>query len=228
MAPIALILGSGPRVGSAVAKSFANAGYSIAIAARKGTDAKTDEGYYSIRADFADPSSMPGVFHTVVSIFGAPPSVVVYNAASLTPPANEKLLLSIPAARVGHDLNVDTVSPYVAAQEALKGWESLPIGLKLFIYTGNAQNKLVLPIPMMLDLGMGKAASAYWIGQADGAYEARGYRFIYADERTEEGKLKGMTLDGHAHGEFYTQLAKSSEGIPWNATFVKGKGYVAF
>lgn len=53
-------------------------------------------------------------------------------------------------------------------------------------------------------------------------------RFMYADERNVDGKMKGMELDGPAHGEFYTQLAKSTEGVPWEATFVKGKGYVAF
>lgn len=36
-----------------------------------------------------------------------------------------------------------------------------------------------------------------------------------------------MALDGDAHAEFYAQLVKH-EDIPWNATFVKGKGYVKF
>jgi len=31
-------------------------------------------------------------------------------------------------------------------------------------------------VPMMLNLGVGKAASAYWVGLADGAYSAQGYR----------------------------------------------------
>lgn len=53
-------------------------------------------------------------------------------------------------------------------------------------------------------------------------------RFIYADERYPDGKLKGNDIDGPAHGEFYTQLAKSTEGVPWLATFVKNKGYVQF
>jgi hypothetical protein len=36
-----------------------------------------------------------------------------------------------------------------------------------------------------------------------------------------------MALDGAAHAEFYVQLV-NHENIPWNATFVKGKGYVQF
>ena len=53
-------------------------------------------------------------------------------------------------------------------------------------------------------------------------------RFIYTDERHADGTLKGMAIDGPAHGDFYAQLAKSTEGVPWHATFVKDKGYVSF
>jgi hypothetical protein len=52
--------------------------------------------------------------------------------------------------------------------------------------------------------------------------------FFYADERTADGKLKGMALDGAAHAEFYAQLATQKENVPWQATFVKDKGYVQF
>lgn len=51
--------------------------------------------------------------------------------------------------------------------------------------------------------------------------------FYYADERQEDGKLKGAELDGPAHGDFYAQLV-AHKSIPWHATFVKGRGYVAF
>lgn len=37
-----------------------------------------------------------------------------------------------------------------------------------------------------------------------------------------------MALNGPAHSDFYAQLAKSTEGVPWHATFVKDKGYVSF
>ena len=53
-------------------------------------------------------------------------------------------------------------------------------------------------------------------------------RFFYADERTAEGSIKGMALDGPAHGEFYAQLANHEANVPWQATFVKGKGFVQF
>ena len=174
---IVLILGSGPRVGAAVSESFAALGYKVAVAARKGTDCKTDKGFLSIKADLTQPESVPAVFDAVKAEFGAAPGIVVYNAAALTPPSDKESALSIPAAKVTADLNVNVVSPYVAAQEAVKGWATLPAqAKKTFIYTGNMLNEVVLPVPMMLDLGMGKAASAYWIGLADSAYSAKGYR----------------------------------------------------
>lgn len=56
----------------------------------------------------------------------------------------------------------------------------------------------------------------------------RAARFFYADERYADGKNKGMDIDGDAHGEFYAQLADHEANVPWQATFVKGKGYVKF
>lgn len=176
-APVVLILGAGPRIGSAVAAKFASNGYKVAIASRKGTDSADGNHYFSAKADFADPSSVPALFKTVTSALGTAPSVVIYNAPSLTPPPVEGFVFSIPAGRFSHDLNVNTVSAYVAAQEAVKGWETLPAETKKsFIYTGNILNVAVLPVPLMFDLGVGKAASAYWLGVADATLSAKGYR----------------------------------------------------
>lgn len=204
--PVILILGSGPRVGSAISDKFAADGYKVAIVSRKGSNSINEKGYLSLQADLAntDPSVLASVFDKVKSEFKTAPSVVVYNAASLTPPADKDSALSIPAAsqhcsitssilnqnscrgnanftipqaRVTNDLNVNVVSPFIAAQEAIKNWETLSAGgKKLFIYTGNIMNVGVIPVPLMLNLGVGKAASAYWVGLADGAYAAKGYR----------------------------------------------------
>ncbi|CAI7640490.1 unnamed protein product [Penicillium pancosmium] len=227
--PVALILGSGPRVGASVAAAFLSKGYSVATASRSGTGVKTSEGYLSLAADFADPSSISALFGSVKNTFGAAPSVVIYNAAGLTPPPNSASVLSIPAERFVNDLNVNTVSPYVAAQKAVEEWATLPGDIKkTFIYTGNPLNVQVAPMPLFLNLGVGKRASTYWIAVADETYAAKGYRFHYADERAEGGKGKGNNLDGPAHGEFYSQLASHEGNIPWHATFVAGEGYGKF
>ena len=175
--PVVLILGAGPRIGASVADKFASNGYQVAVASRSGSGTKTAKGYLSLKADFAKPDSIPVLFDAVKTEFHTVPTVVVYNAATLTPPPDKDSALSIPAESVAADLSVNTVSPYVAAQQAISGWETLPKETKkTFIYTGNIQNVLVIPMPMMLDLGMGKSATAYWIGLADATYSAKGYR----------------------------------------------------
>ncbi|KAI1179917.1 NAD(P)-binding protein [Nemania sp. FL0916] len=226
---VALILGSGPRVGASVAAKFASNGYKVAVTSRSGTGKTTSEGYLSLQADLTKPESIPALFAAVKAEFHSTPSAVIYNAAALTAPPEKESALSIPTESVTADLNVNTVSPYVAAQQAVAGWAELPKDVKkTFIYTGNALNTLVIPVPLFTNLGMGKAASAFWIGVADGTYSAQGYRFFYADERAPDGQNKGMNLDGDAHGDFYAQLAKHEGNVPWLATFVSGKGYVNF
>jgi NAD(P)-dependent dehydrogenase (short-subunit alcohol dehydrogenase family) len=176
--PVALILGSGPRVGAAVAERFASTGYSVATASRKATEGKVAEGYLSIKADMSKPSSIPAVFDAVKAEFHTAPSVVVYNAAAFTPPTADDLF-SIPVESLADNLNTNTVSVYAAAQEAVKGWESLPKNVKkVFIYTGNKQNTGIGPIILTATLGIGKSASAYLVGAADTQYSKLGYRCV--------------------------------------------------
>ena len=175
--PVVLILGAGPRIGASVAEKFANNGYKVAVASRKGSGTKTTEGFLSLKADFTKPDSIPVLFDAVKTEFHTSPSVVIYNAAALTAPPDKDSALSISAESVASDLNVNTVSPYIAAQQAVSGWEALPKETKkTFIYTGNIMNVSIVPMPLMLDLGMGKSASAFWIGVADAMSSAQGFR----------------------------------------------------
>lgn len=174
---IILILGSGPRVGDAVAKAFSQKGYKIAIVSRKGTKSLSPEGYLSLEANFADPSTIPALFESVRGQFGYYPNVVVYNAPAMTPPPAGNSVLSIPYENVVSDLNVNTISAYMAAQRSVMAWDTRPDKRKKsFIYTGNMLNKAIVPMPALLNLGMGKSASAFWIGMADASYKDVGYR----------------------------------------------------
>ncbi|PVH79201.1 hypothetical protein DL98DRAFT_461433 [Cadophora sp. DSE1049] len=234
--PVVLILGAGPRSNRRVPSNpLLHRSYSVALASRRGTNTLLPSGHLSLTADFSTPSSIPSLFAAVQKQFSSPPSVVIYNAGAFTPPPSNTNVLSIPAEGLVGDMNVNTVSAYVAAQEAVKAWEETGKGKGVFIYTGNICNVDIVPWPMMLTGGAGKAATAYWIGLVDGLMKEKGYRFFYADERFPDGKLKGAAVDGDAHGEFYVQSAKQGGGgvegnerIPWHATFVKGKGYVYF
>lgn len=77
-------------------------------------------------------------------------------------------MFNIAAESIGKDLAVNVLSPYVAAQSAVRGWATLPPEMKkTFIYTGNAANVSVAPFPMPMTLGIGKAGAAYWVGLAD-------------------------------------------------------------
>lgn len=174
---VILILGAGPRVGASVADSFASNGYHVAIASRKGTGSKNTQGFLSLKADFTKPDSISAIFDAVKAEFHSAPSVVVYNAATATPPPDKNSALSIPVESLVSDSNVNIISAYAAAQQAVKGWETLPKDTKKsFIYTGNITNVAIVPMPMMLNLGVGKAGSAYWIGLADMTYASNGYR----------------------------------------------------
>ena len=174
---IVLILGAGPRIGAAVAEKFSSNGYKVALASRSGNGTKTDKGFLSLQADFSHPNTIPLLFKAVKAEFHSPPNVVVYNAGSLTPPPDKDDPLSIAAADVQKDFVVNTVSPYVGAHEAVKAWAELPAEVKkTFIYTGNITNVSIVPMPLMVDVGMGKAAAAYWLGTASAAFERRGYR----------------------------------------------------
>jgi hypothetical protein len=227
--PVALILGAGPNIGAAVAKKFSSAGYSVAVVSRNGTGAATAEGFWSLKADFSDPDAIPGIFSAVKTQFKAGPTVVVYNAAVRATPPVENDIFSFKPKELTETLNVNTITPYIAAQQAVEAWKELdPETKKTFIYTGNIMNVKILPIPALITLGMGKSASASWLGLADSLYSQKGMRFFYADERKEDGSLKGMAIDGEAHADFYADLAAHAGTVPWSATFVKGKGYVKF
>jgi hypothetical protein len=66
-------------------------------------------------------------------------------------------------------------SAYVAAQEAVKGWKTLPSDSKpTYIYTGNCGN--VIPLTPIMDIGAGKAASAAFIGVGAESYKDQNFR----------------------------------------------------
>lgn len=95
----------------------------------------------------------------------------------------------------------------------------------------------------LMDLGVGKSATAHFIQSAAAAYADRGFkyvlpiprvtkvtdfRFYYADERKSDGSAAYFEIDGEAHGELYVQLAEGNSQGPWQQTFVKGTGYKHF
>ena len=83
--------------------------------------------------------------------------------------------LSLSLADFTRDLSVNTTSAFVAAQQAVLGFEQLPDSApRAFIYTGNILNTTTLA-PLM-DLGVGKSATAHIIQSAAKAYKDQGFK----------------------------------------------------
>jgi hypothetical protein len=129
-------------------------------------------------------------------------------------------------ADLNQDLSLNTTSAYVAAQQAVKAFQGLPEqASKTFIYTGNALNTTVMP--QLLGLGVSKSASAHIIQAAALAYQDRGFKFYYADERKADGG-PAFKIDGDAHAKLFLELVEGKTQGPWQQTFVKGEGYKSF
>ncbi|KFY74235.1 hypothetical protein V499_05733 [Pseudogymnoascus sp. VKM F-103] len=223
--PVVLILGSGPNIGKHVARAFAAKGYKVALASRSLKEADSTADQVNISGDFSDPESVIKTFSKVKSLLGAP-SVVVYNAAAATQ-NNPKDPLSLPLADFTRDLTINTNSAFVAAQQAVLAFKELPESAsRTFIYTGNITNTTT--IAPLLDLGVGKSATAHIIQSASQAYADQGFKFYYSDERKADGAPAYSAIDGEAHAELYLQLAEGKSQGPWQQTFVKGIGYKKF
>ncbi|KAL9110602.1 MAG: hypothetical protein Q9227_004960 [Pyrenula ochraceoflavens] len=225
VSPVLLILGAGANVGQHVARTFAAKGYKIALASRTSDEKNSTADQINIASDLADPNSVAAVFSKVKASLGLP-SVVVYNAGAAA--SNDpKDPLSLPLTDFTRDLSINTVSAFVAAQQAAAAFSQLPgSASRTFIYTGNCLNTMTLP-PLM-SLGVGKSATARMIQSAAEGYKDKGFKFYYADQRKADGAPAYMDIDGEAHGTFYLELAEGKQQGPWQQTFVKGEGYKDF
>ncbi|KAF2490144.1 hypothetical protein BU16DRAFT_597825 [Lophium mytilinum] len=225
-APVLLFFGAGPNVGLSVMKKFRADGYKIAAVARSEKPEITAAADKFIVADLtADPANVTAIFKEVQETLGRP-SVVVYNGLLHDP------FKGVSPQDLEKNLKINTVSAYAAAAAfvALPA-PANPSDPNVFIYTGNMQGALL--VDQTMTLGVGKNASYYFIELAANTYGkatpagSKGFWYV-ADERTKEGFSVMSQIDGEAHAEYYAELARSKEQGPWNATFVKGKGYVDF
>ncbi|ROW00757.1 hypothetical protein VMCG_06490 [Cytospora schulzeri] len=187
---VAIIFGTGPRIGASLVKGFLGAGYRVATVSRSGSGSGSGSGPsgdsspnpFHIQADLTDPSAAVGAFAKVTQTAGWPfPSVVVWNASSMTAPdeSDPKNPLAIDGAGFDRDLTFMIKSPYVAAGEAVKAWREKGEGVArkgTFIMTGNMGPRRVFPVPVMTTLGIGKAGANYWMGVADAMFKEEGIR----------------------------------------------------
>jgi hypothetical protein len=94
-------------------------------------------------------------------------------AVTANPPKDP---LSVSISDFTKDLTINTISTFAAAQAAIQGFAQLPdTASRTFIYTGNILNTNFI-IPPLLDLGVGKSATAHVIHSASAAYKEKGYK----------------------------------------------------
>lgn len=147
---------------------------------------------------------------------------IAYSYTTFAPDMSNPF--SFPVAKLTTDLAINTTSFYAVAAAAAAGFETLSEEApKVFIYTGNMCNTLL--VPEQPGLGAGKNASAYLVEIAANVYK---HHWYYADERLPNGRPTMSAIDGEAHGEAYFELATRKEQGPWDYTFVKGAGYKKF
>lgn len=171
--PVVLILGAGPNIGKALARTFSAKGYKVGLAARSLKEADSTDTQLNITSDFSKTDDVVDAFSKVKKAFGIP-SVVIYNCSATTfTPADDPLAIPLADFRSERTINID--SAFVAAQQAVVGFEQLPSSAaRTFIYTGNVTNVAI--IPKMLSSGVGKSGAAHMIWSASAGYKDRGYK----------------------------------------------------
>ncbi|PCD30279.1 hypothetical protein FGRA07_10429 [Fusarium graminearum] len=193
----------------------------LILAARSLKEADSTDNQLHITSDFSNTDDAVNAFDKVKKAFGIP-SVVVYNCSTNTfTPADDPLAIPIANFRSERNINID--SAFVAAQQAVLGFDQLPSSTaRTFIYTGNVTNVAILP--KMLSSGVCKSGAAHMIWAASAGYRDRGYKFYYADERKEDGSPK-YRIDGDAHAKLYWELAHANTQRTWMQTFVRKNAF---
>jgi hypothetical protein len=99
----------------------------------------------------------------------------VFQAAAATPNEPDNTF-SVSLSDFENNLNINTVSPYAAAQQAVLAFAELPESAsRTFIYTGNMLNTGIV-IPPLMTLGVGKNATSHLIQHAAMTFVDRGFK----------------------------------------------------
>ncbi|KAI1813524.1 NAD(P)-binding protein [Poronia punctata] len=228
--PVALLIGVGENVGRATVAKFAAAGYKVAIASR--TERFDSSKYPFFKFDAADSTKVPELFSRVHKEVGVP-SVVLYNAYAGAPKTPGSVLDIDTVEGFQQRLNANTVSPVIAADEAVKGFLKLEAEGKLgpegatYLFTGNGLNEKAYP--GFFNLGIGKTATAYMIDSlANTTLNDKPFSFYYIDERDKTGRPMTAGVNADLHADVFLELARDPKQGPWMYTFSRETGYKVF
>lgn len=222
---VIFIIGGGPRIGYAVANSFYQNGYKVAIGSRTPNKAEIEKkGWFPVKMDLLSHDSIRNAFQEVRARIGEP-NVVVYNVAALTfVPEDDPF--SISGEQFQNDLNINVTGAYTCLKETVTSFKELQNttqptrGLpRVFIATGNVVP--FKPMPMAFTLGSGKAALVHLIETANQAYGSKGYRFYWASQVLEDGStVPNEQVDAEKHGTKYVELVERKKLAEWDVRFV--------
>ncbi|KAL2869655.1 SDR family oxidoreductase [Aspergillus lucknowensis] len=226
--PVAFILGGGPRIGLAVATKFVAQGWSVALGRRNLGASVELKGVMPVTVDVSSTQSVETAFAEVEAKLGFP-TLVVYNAASLTFPPNQGDPFSVSPEAFAQDTSINVTGGYAALHAATRGWEKLRESDSVeynrrgvFIATGNVTP--FYPNPFATSLGSGKAGMVHLIELGEQEYKTAGYRFYFVSQVLEDGgPVPYDAVDGNAHGEAYWEIVQGTVGkVTWDVRFAVG------
>ncbi|KZV80448.1 NAD(P)-binding protein [Exidia glandulosa HHB12029] len=219
MSLVAFIIGAGSNVGTGIAKHLSAQGYTVVVGSRSGT--KVDGAGHAVKVDVTKPETVKTAFAEVEKVAGAPPNVVIYNAAGFTPPPSDAASVALDA--YARDVSVGTTGLYAAVQEAVAAFRKAPKQApKAFIFTGNVIPFIPAAVPMLLTLGVGKVAAAWQIQLFSNAFKDENFRFYYASQVSRAGGIVSKPaggLSGPAHGTAFWNLIQRKEQGGWDFRF---------
>lgn len=103
--------------------------------------------------------------------------MTLLSIAAAVTPNDAKNPLSLDLKAFTRDLAINTTGAFAAAQQAALAFEELPSSAsRTFIYTGNFLNDHT--IVSLMDLGVGKSATAHFIKCAAEAYASKGFKYM--------------------------------------------------
>ena len=168
---ICLVLGAGPGVGMATGRRFAQAGYSIVLAARRIgaiqplADNLTAEGFKAsaVQVDCSDESNIRAVVAACGSV-----AVLLYNAAGVT----MQVPSAITATKFNKDLFVSVTGALVASQAVTESMSTDTPETLLFTGGGFAMR----PMAALMSLGVGKAGLRNLVFSLGEEFRSKGIR----------------------------------------------------
>lgn len=154
---IALITGGGKRIGAAVSRRLAVAGYAVVIHARMAEEAAAfagelrDAGFRaaSLAADLADLASLPAVMEGAAAPFG-PPTLLVNNASLFAKDSLESLEPQVFSANLAVNLQAPVLLAQAFARALPEGESGAIVNL--------IDQRVFRPNPQFLSYTLAKAA----------------------------------------------------------------------